>query len=568
MTNFHRFPDPDLQAGDGVYSRHLTWRPGPGVFYLKLTLTDNQGRAYTATPGPAAIVQQPVGLTVPVCCGSRVSVPDNRRKSVGLFLRNVRLAFAAAAGSPPASDTIPPAKIGDFVVQQIEAAAAAAAAVTSSMLTGSWTAVGGNYQDGEADHYRIFYSATLADLLLLPRGEGEAPGPVPFAQVANTDQPGSLARHNFSLNTNASGLLYLAVQAVDAAGNGGRLSNPVRIWLPDRAANDTGSTESQTNTGSPIVEDWTIIGIVVGIIAFVLVTLVTLVLCLLCWRRGSVSRASKIKIRTTRSSGVNVHIPSPTRSDATDVSYESEHQLVPAMSKPPPPSSTSFANNITPTYWSASQLLSEHEQRTKSLERKVYRDQYSGHSRATAAAAAGSQNNSIYNGYTVTPYSDAYGDGLGRMTPAYGETGKTGSSSGGHMFNNNNTTTAHLYGDFRHQLSAAHHHNLDYGTVTVTDLAALDGGPLYGGGGGPLYGGSSGGGGLMAATMVAESDQGDYGSDLVDEGMGASGSSTKSRVNISDASSATLPMFNNSSLRGSLMSLNSNLSKKRHMTQV
>ena len=110
MTNFHRFPDPDLQAGDGVYSRHLTWRPGPGVFYLKLTLTDNQGRAYTATPGLAAIVQQPVGLTVPVCCGSRVSVQDNRRKSVGLILRNVRLAFAAAAGSPPAAawSLVPP----------------------------------------------------------------------------------------------------------------------------------------------------------------------------------------------------------------------------------------------------------------------------------------------------------------------------------------------------------------------------------------------------------------------------------------------------------------------------
>ena len=30
----------------------------------------------------------------------------------------------------------------------------------------------------------------------------------------------------------------------------------------------------------------------------------------------------------------------------------------------PPPSSTSFAANITPTYWSASQLLSDHEHRT------------------------------------------------------------------------------------------------------------------------------------------------------------------------------------------------------------
>jgi hypothetical protein len=560
---FNLISDPDLQAGDGVYSRHLTWRPGLGVFYLKLTITDKQGGAYTASPGPKPVIQQPAGLTVPICCGSRVPVPESRRRPVGLFLRNFRLAFAAAAGSPPASDTIPPAKIGDFAVQQVAEAPAAAGSSSSSsnLLTGSWTAVGGDYHDGEADHYRILYAAALAELLL-PRERDTTPA-VPYIELANTDQSGSRTSHNFTLNTNATGLLYLAVQAVDSAGNGGRVSNPVRIWLVDRSPNDTASTEAQTNGGTVIVEDWAIIGIVVGIIAFVLVTLVTLVLCLLCWRRGNARRASKIKIRTTRSSGVNVHIPSPTRSDATDVSYESEHQLVPAMSKPPPPpSSTSFANNITPTYWSASQLLSEHEQRTKSLERKVYRDHYSGHSKATALNSGGSQNNSIYNGYTVTPYSDAYGDISGLMPPAYGETGKI-STSGGissssmHNYNNNNTN---IYGDFRNQLGGIQH-NLDYGTVTVKDLAALD---IGGGGGGPLYGG---GGDVIGTTMVPDSEQGDYGSDLVDEGMGASGSSTKSRVNISDASSATLPMFN-SSLRGSLMSLNSNLSKKRHMTQV
>jgi hypothetical protein len=543
--------DPDLQAGDGIYSRHLTWRPGSGTFYLKLTLTDGQGAAYTAAPASPLQAQLTPELGAPVCCGSRVSIPESRRKRVGLFLRNIRLAFATAAGAKPARDTIPPAKIGDFAVSS---------ASSGGFLNSSWTAVGGDYHDGEADHYRIYFTAVLADLLRLPPGAVTSSAAIPFIELPNSDKAGSRSRHNLTLPANATGLLYLAVQAVDAAGNGGRVSNPVRIWLADRSSNDTSSlADAQANNASSsVVEDWTIIGIVVGIIAFVLVTLVTLVLCLLCWRRGSAGRATKMKIRTTtstRSSGVNVHIPSPTRSDATDVSYESEHQLVPAMAKPPP-SSTSFANNITPTYWSASQLLSEHEQRTKSLERKVYRDQYSGQSRAAAGgtmALADSQNNSIYNGYTVTPYSDAYGDSAGLMSsaaanpPVYGDI-LTGKTMGGHSYNitNNNggnSAAAAIYGDLYR-----HHNLIDYGTV-VTELSS-------GGGGGPLYGG------------LAESDQGDYGSDLVDEGMGASSSSTKSRVmNVSDASSATLPMFN-SSLRGSLMSLNSNLSKKRHMTQV
>ena len=36
----------------------------------------------------------------------------------------------------------------------------------------------------------------------------------------------------------------------------------------------------------------------------------------------------------------------------------------------PPPSSTSFAANITPTYWSASQLLADHEHRTGASDTK------------------------------------------------------------------------------------------------------------------------------------------------------------------------------------------------------
>merc|ERR1719507_2748165 len=52
--------------------------------------------------------------------------------------------------------------------------------------------------------------------------------------------------------------------------------------------------------------------------------------------------------------------------------------------------------------------------------------------------------------------------------------------------------------------------------------------------------------------------EGDYGSDLVEEGLDARGAN-------SDLSSSTLPIFNNS-IRGSLLSLNS--AKKKNITQV
>ena len=79
----------------------------------------------------------------------------------------------------------------------------------------------------------------------------------------------------------------------------------------------------------------------------------------------------------SKSSGVNVDLPAPNGSAASDNSSfddaknSSSNQLVPQISTISSvyktvqngSSSTSFANGITPTYWSASQLLKEHEER-------------------------------------------------------------------------------------------------------------------------------------------------------------------------------------------------------------
>ena len=80
----------------------------------------------------------------------------------------------------------------------------------------------------------------------------------------------------------------------------------------------------------------------------------------------------------SKSSGVNVDLPATNGSAASDNSSfddaknSSSNQLVPQIStissvyktvQQNGSSSTSFANGITPTYWSASQLLKEHEER-------------------------------------------------------------------------------------------------------------------------------------------------------------------------------------------------------------
>ena len=104
----------------------------------------------------------------------------------------------------------------------------------------------------------------------------------------------------------------------------------------------------------------------------------------------------------------------------------------------------SFAANLTPTYWSASQLLAEHEHRTGTLPRKSsknggYADGGSVYGKSTGGSTAygggvfdggsvyaaggepyigdniyGSTYNdgSVYNGYTITPLNNKKQPGL------------------------------------------------------------------------------------------------------------------------------------------------------------
>ena len=162
--------------------------------------------------------------------------------------------------------------------------------------------------------------------------------------------------------------------------------------------------------------DWTMIGAIIGAVGVLLLVLVVGLYCHFCRKSTAGAGASKFSksafardLKTNSSGGskgkgVKVEIPSPPESEQTDSSsYESDlkgssnnHLVGPILH--PKMSSTSFGNNITPTYWSASQLLSEHEQRKRNGEDEEggqdYRDMMMGgggppFSANTTAAAAG-----------------------------------------------------------------------------------------------------------------------------------------------------------------------------------
>ena len=280
--------DPDIQSGDGVYSRYITWTPGPGEIHINVMITNADGQAYSITPGPT-LFKQPAQLKIPTCCGSSVQVPMNRRKKLDTFER----LHSTIINAIPAydQDYIPPAKISDF----------AAEVHGNSNITMSWTAVGGDKLDGQTDVYRLHFSKNVTELVIEESTQ--------FLEFTEYGLPGSKVRYSVSAIDTAQpyyGYVYMALQAGDMGANFGRFSNLVLVDFGDNP--DSYSTQP-SGIESIITEDWTLIGGIVGVILILILTLLAVVISVMCSKRRNMDKG----LKKTRSSGVNVHIPSPSR---------------------------------------------------------------------------------------------------------------------------------------------------------------------------------------------------------------------------------------------------------------
>ena len=179
----------------------------------------------------------------------------------------------------------------------------------------------------------------------------------------------------------------MALYGIDDSGNKGNLSNIVLVRLPQPPSTESpvGPTTPNPN---PQDTDWVMVGAVSGVVlTLVLILLVGLYLYFFLGKRRRNGSPGGLK---SKSSGVNVDLPPTTagsdNSSFDDTKNSSSNHLVPQISTISnayktitsngtgsngsngsavgiTPSSTSFANGITPTYWSASQLLKEHEER-------------------------------------------------------------------------------------------------------------------------------------------------------------------------------------------------------------
>ena len=332
-------------AYDGIYSGLVTQYPGPGRYEISARVADNTGGAMrlTRAPDTGVIPSLP-------CCGSTVPVTKERLVKIGKFSRiQEGLIVDVDTVEIPREETdkfIQPGKIGDLSIE----------VTNKSQLIMTWTAPGGDFNAGSVVTYRFVYSHNIEELVRI----GTPPA---LDGLKRTDVAGTRVRHviNFPYYNQD---YYIGVAASDAAGNRGAMSN---IVLVNIAGPDTGGSEDSVapSTGRGTDTNWILIGAIIGGLSFLILSLVTIVcICKCCQNRKS--RFSKDKFaKSLKSSGVKVEFPSPAQSETTDTSsYESEQQHQQQQQQHVKPhSSTSFAANLTPTYWSASQLLGQHEMR-------------------------------------------------------------------------------------------------------------------------------------------------------------------------------------------------------------
>jgi hypothetical protein len=162
--------DPDMLAGDGVYSRYMTRYPGVGRYTFMVTAImkrgddmhvkeeDEESKFYFPAVNQSDIGPPHIRTT---CCGSSVPVfgehlPAVMRKPFRRVVEGsaINLLAVPAAGE---RDRMPPSRIGDLLVR--------VQAETGSLLA-AWTAPGNNFDEGTVSGYRCFFLSNILDYTL------------------------------------------------------------------------------------------------------------------------------------------------------------------------------------------------------------------------------------------------------------------------------------------------------------------------------------------------------------------------------------------------------------------
>ncbi|CAN7937579.1 unnamed protein product, partial [Ixodes hexagonus] len=130
--------DPDITAGDGIYSRYFTGFSDKGRYALSVVAS---GTEKTIIVGGG----QPDNDLEPRCCGSEF--PTSGSRPSGSFSRSVQYGSFFVITQRPPGDIYPPSRITDLKVVNVER--------DNMRVTLRWTAPGNDFDQGTAKGYDI-----------------------------------------------------------------------------------------------------------------------------------------------------------------------------------------------------------------------------------------------------------------------------------------------------------------------------------------------------------------------------------------------------------------------------
>lgn len=320
--------DPDITKGDGIYSRYFSAvETGSGIYNFEISVTDNGNTAYSLSDDAVADSSR----TFEQCCGSVIQTPSKQPlppfqrilPNITIFIGKEQLA-QGSAGTP---DRLA-GKIGDLKSELVD----------SGKVRLSWTSpdLGGHL----VARYEVKFATAISDI------------------VDNFETAAILWTHNqahaysigdetsFTLNmTNEPSLigrpLYFAIRAysqlaTDAPASD--ISNFVRVFVPkptpptqatpsyfDRGFSswpfNTGSDAENEDNAIPKVAKSMDFGLelIIPIVGAIVILLLACFYCYCCFIRRRVSTAAEDKKKSLKKSSlkgdhqtVNVIVPSPT----------------------------------------------------------------------------------------------------------------------------------------------------------------------------------------------------------------------------------------------------------------
>ena len=294
------------------------------------------------------------------CCGSSTLPSLNLEKNpskierIGVFRRQILGPVLNLNDLKRTElDEIPPSKIGDLKIRPLPGSK------VSDRLIAEWTAPGGDFDAGSVASYRFVFSSNIQDLLD-PRGQ-----PQVLLGFDRIERAGTAAKFDFNFPHYGQDF-YVGAYAFDMAGNRGKISNLVHVKIES-----TKVEVAEESAPEPIVNqsdfepNWVIIGSICGAISILLIVVIfTISYCIYVSKKKSSKSGSTSSVIGVTSSGDD------SSSFDSDIKNIMANPLGPALALPrqvhqqngpisSPPSVETTSTNVTPVYWSASQLLSK-----------------------------------------------------------------------------------------------------------------------------------------------------------------------------------------------------------------